>query len=102
MMQRIWAGIAATWAVIAIFAVLAFSHRAPAPATGGVVMARTASGALVPVPPASGASHATTGTSGVAATGVTGQPVTYVMTAAGTYVPAASTSTTAAAVTRSS
>ncbi len=102
MMQRIWAGIAATWAVIAIFAVLAFSHRPPAAPAGGVVMARTATGTLVPVSPASGASHAITGTSGVAAAGGTGQPVTYVKTAAGTYVPAVSTSTTAAAVTRSS
>jgi hypothetical protein len=100
MMQRIWAGIVATWAVIAVFAVLAFSQRAPAPATSGVVMARTPSGKLVPVAPAAGASHAVTGTSGVAAAG--GQPVTYVKTAAGTYVPAPSSAGTAAAVTRSS
>jgi hypothetical protein len=100
MMQRIWAGIVATWAVIAVFAVLAFAHRAPAPATSAVVIARTASGKLVPVAPAAGASHAVTGSSGVAATG--SQPVTYVKTAAGTYVPAPSSAGTAAAVTRSS
>ena len=102
MMQRIWAGIAATWAVIAIFAVLAFSQQAPAPAGGGVVMARTANGTLIPVAPSAGTSHATTGSSGVAATGGTGWPVTYVKTATGAYVPVGSTSTTAAAVTRSS
>jgi hypothetical protein len=98
MMQRIWAGIAATWAVIAVFTVLAFSQRPPVPPTGTVVMARTASGRLVPVAPAAGASHATTGSSSVAG----GQPVTYVRTASGALVPAASTQPASAAVTRSS
>ena len=102
MMQRIWAGIIATWAVIAIFAVLAFSQRPPAPASSGVVLARSASGKLVPVAPSAGVSHATTGSSSVAAGGATGQPVTYVKTTSGSYVPVSSTSTTAAAVTRSS
>jgi hypothetical protein len=102
MMQRIWAGIIATWAVIAIFAVLAFSQRPPAPASSGVVLARSASGKLVPVAPSGGVSHATTGSSSIAASGATAQPVTYVKTTSGSYVPVSSTSTTAAAVTRSS
>ena len=102
MMQRIWAGIVATWAVIAIFALLAFAQRAPAPSNGGVVMVQAANGKLVPIAPAAGASHATTGSSTVATSGGSNQAVTYVKTAAGTYVPVSSTSTTAAAVTRSS
>jgi len=52
MMQRIWAGIVATWAVIAIFALLAFAQRAPAPSAsngGAVVMAHV--GGVVMVTP---------------------------------------------------
>jgi len=103
MMRRIWAGIAATWAVIAIFVVLAASQR-PA-LTGGtaVVMARTATGALVPVTTGSTGVHATTSSSGVAASSSTGggQAVTYVKSANGTFVPVSS-AVPAAAVTRSS
>ncbi|HEY0388228.1 MAG TPA: hypothetical protein VGC71_07300 [Gaiellales bacterium] len=102
MMQRIWAAIAATWAVIAIFAVLAFSHRAPAPSGGAVVLTRSPSGKLVPASPSTGASHATTGSSGVATGAGVGQTATYVRTASGAYVPVSSAPTTAAAVTRSS
>lgn len=103
MMQRIWAAIAAVWAVVAIFAVLAFARPAPTMSTGSaVVMARSANGQLVPVAPATGA-HATTSSSGVpVSSGGAGQAVTYVKTAAGTYVPVASTAGSAAAVTRSS
>ena len=104
MMRRIWAGIAATWAVIAIFVVLAAS-QAPALKGGGtaVVMARTATGALVPVTPGSATVHATTSTSTVASSGSTGggQAVTYVKTANGTFVPVSSV-VPAAAVTRTS
>lgn len=104
MMRRIWAGIAATWAVIAIFVVLATVQR-PAPTGGGtaVVMARAATGALVPVTTGSAAVHATTGTSTVAASGssVSGQVVTYVKAANGAFVPVSS-ATPAAAVTRTS
>ncbi len=102
MMQRIWAGIAATWAAIAIFAVLAFAQPAPPATTGsGAVMARAANGQLVPVTPGTGA-HATTTSSGVPTNSGGTQAVTYVKTAAGTYVPVTSGASTAAAVTRSS
>ena len=50
MMRQVWAAIATAWAVMAVFVVLALSQRATLPATGtGVVMARSASGGLVPV-----------------------------------------------------
>jgi hypothetical protein len=104
MMRRIWAGIAATWAVIAIFVVLAASQRPAFPVAGtAVVMARTASGALVPVTPTSSAVHATTSSSRVATGGsvVAGQAVTYVKTANGSFVPVSSAAP-AAAVTRTS
>ena len=73
----------------------------PGSASGGVVLARSASGKLVPVAPSAGVTHATTGSSSVATGGGSGQAVTYVKTASGT-VPVPSTATTAAAVTRSS
>jgi hypothetical protein len=104
MMRRIWAGIAATCAVIAIFVVLAASQR-PVLTGGGtaVVMARTATGALVPVKPGSAAVHATTSSSTVASSSSTsgGQAVTYVKAANGAFVPVSSAAP-AAAVTRTS
>jgi hypothetical protein len=99
MMQRIWAGIAATWAVIAIFAVLAFGQPSrPAP-TGSVVMTRAANGQLVPATGGAGV-HAVTSSSSVAATGGA-QAVTYVKTSTGKLIPVTSTAS-ANAVTRSS
>jgi hypothetical protein len=95
MMRRLWAALAAAFSVAAVFTVLAFTQRAvPAtPASSSqIVMARTANGKLVPVPVApSGSVHGTTQTSptSAAATGGSpaGQPVTYVKTASGAYVP---------------
>lgn len=89
MMRRIWAGIAATWAVIAIFVVLAAAQR-PVP-TG------------VPVSPGSAAVHATTSSSTVASSGPTGggQVLTYVKAANGALVPVGSTAPVAT-VTRTS
>ena len=98
MMQRVWAGIAATWAVIAIFAVLAFGQPARPTGTNSVVMTRTPSGQLVPATSGTGGPAVTT-SSGVA---VGGTPsVTYVKTPSGQLVPVQSQSS-AAAVTRSS
>jgi hypothetical protein len=103
MMRRIWAGIAATWAVIAIFVVLAASQR-PA-LTGGtaVVMGRTATGGLARATPGSATVHATTSSSTVASTSSTGsgQAVTYIKAANGAFVPVSS-AVPAAGVTRSS
>ena len=106
MMRQVWAAIATAWAVMAVFVVLAFSQRATLPAaTGtGVVMARSASGGLVPVATGTGTGvvHATTSSSVVApAGGAGGQAVTYVKTAAGTLVPVTSRGSTVP-VTRSS
>jgi hypothetical protein len=103
MMRRIWAGIAATWAVIAIFVVLAASQHPSLTGGTAVVMARTATGALVRVTPGSAAVHATTSSSTVASSGSTGggQAVTYVKAANGTFVPVSSAAP-AAAVTRTS
>ena len=92
MMRRIWAAIAATVSVVSVFAVLALAQRpfqAASPQTTQPVLARAANGALVPVAPA-GSVHATTQTSPAAATAgasSAGQPVTYVKTASGNYVP---------------
>jgi hypothetical protein len=111
MIRRIYAGISAAVAVIAVFAVLAFAQRPTMPPAIGttVVMARTANGSLVPVATTPPAVHATTSSSGVAtqptaAVGGTGSAVVYVKTAKGTYVPLGRSSTPApvAAVTRSS
>lgn len=104
MMRRIWAGIAATWAVIAIFVVLAASQRPVLPGGGtAVVMARTATGALVPVTTGSAAVHATTSSSTVASSGSagTGPVVTYVKAANGAFVRVSSAAPVAA-VTRTS
>lgn len=109
MMRRLWAALAAAFSVAAVFTVLAFTQRA-APATPAaspqIVMARTANGKLVPVPVApSGSVHGTTQTSPTsAATGGSpaGQPVTYVKTASGAYVPVSAGSAPAQPTTRTS
>ena len=105
MMRQVWAAIATAWAVMAVFVVLALSQRATLPATGtGVVMARSASGGLVPVATGTGTGvvHATTSSSVVApAGGAGGQAVTYVKNAAGTLVAVTSAGSTVP-VTRSS
>jgi hypothetical protein len=111
MIRRIYAGISAAVAVIAVFGVLAFTQRPAAPtATGSTfVMARTANGSLVPVSTAPSTVHATTSSSGVAtqspaAGGGTGSAVVYVKNAKGSFVPVRSSPAPApvAAVTRSS
>ena len=71
-MQRIWTVVLSVWAMLAIVAVLAWSHR-PAPASSPqaaaqTVLVRTPNGKqqlVVLQPGALGASHATTHTSGV-------------------------------------
>jgi hypothetical protein len=92
MMRRIWAAIAATVSVVSVFAVLALAQpsrprRPRRPDRAGACRQR----ALVPVPVAStGSVHATTQTSPAAATpggSPAGQPVTYVKTASGNFVP---------------
>jgi len=113
MIRRIYAALCAAVAVVAVFGVLAFQQRTVAPTGPGtpVVMARTASGALVPVAAAPTTVHATTSSSGVATqsaatTGGTGPAVLYVKNAKGSFVPVGSASATTpapvAAVTRSS
>lgn len=112
MMRRIWAAIAAAWAVIAVFGVLALTQRPAVSGTSGttVVMARTASGTLVPTT-TSTAVHATTSSSAVAAPATTGGgpnvtgsgAVLYVKNPNGTFVPVSSSpAAVPAAVTRSS
>lgn len=71
-MQRIWTVVLSVWAMLAIVAVLAWSHRpTPAPppqAAAQTLVVQTVNGKkqLVVVQPAAlGASHATTQTSGV-------------------------------------
>jgi hypothetical protein len=113
MIRRIYAALCAAVAVVAVFGVLAFQQRPVAPSATGtpVVMARTASGALVPVTTAPSTVHATTSSSGVATqsaaatTGGTGSAVVYVKNAKGNFVPVGSSAATpapVAAVTRSS
>ncbi len=113
MIRRIYAALCAAVAVVAVFGVLAFQQRAVAPTATGtpVVMARTASGALVPVTTAPSTVHATTSSSGVAtqsaaAGGGTGSAVLYVKNAKGSFVPVgkspAATQAPVTAVTRSS
>jgi hypothetical protein len=113
MIRRLYAALCAAVAVVAVFGVLAFQQRTLAPTATGtqVVMARNASGALVPVTTAPSAVHATTSSSGVAtqpatAAAGTGSAVLYVKNANGRFVPvgksAAVTSAPVAAVTRSS
>lgn len=111
MFRRILASALAAAAVVATFAVLAFSQRPPTPVTAGsqkVIVTRTAGGALVPIVPGTGTVHATTSSSGVASNAVAnGSPsqsmVVYVKTPAGKFVPIGSQpTTTPAAITRSS
>ena len=110
MMRRLWAALAAAFSVAAVFTVLAFAQRSVPATTASssqIVMARAANGKLVPVPVApSGSVHATTQTSpaSAAATGgsAAGQPVTYVKTASGTYVPVSAGSAPAQPTTRTS
>ena len=95
MIRRIYAALCAAVAVVAVFGVLAFQQRTVAPTATGtpVVMARTASGALVPVTTAPSTVHATTSSSGVATqsadatAGGTGSAVVYVKNANGNFVP---------------
>jgi hypothetical protein len=66
MMRRVWAAICTAFAVVAVFAVLAVTHRQPvtSAAPGGqVVLVRSAGGGLVPVTVPGGGVHATTQTS---------------------------------------
>jgi hypothetical protein len=111
MIRRIYAGISAAVAVIAVFGVLAFTQRPAAPTATSttVVMARTANGLLVPVSVAPSSVHATTSSSGVATQSPAAgrgiaSPVVYVKNAKGSYVPVGTSPAppTAAAVTRSS
>lgn len=98
MIRRIWAALAALWAVIAIFVVLAVSQRPKPPLFAGTnaALTRTAGGSVAGVATTSGLVHATTSSSIVA-----GQPSAamsvgaptfqlYVRTATGTFVPVAS------------
>jgi cyanate permease len=68
-MQRVWTVVLSVWAMLAIVAVLAWSHRAvatPPQATPQTLVVKTAHGKQVVVvqPGALGAAHATTHTSG--------------------------------------
>jgi hypothetical protein len=63
MMRRVWAAVCTAFAVVAVFAVLAVTHRQSitSAATGSqVVLVRSASGALVPATLPGGGVHATT------------------------------------------
>jgi cyanate permease len=70
-MQRIWTVVLSVWAMLAIVAVLAWSHRptpAPPQAAAQTLVVKTVNGKrqLVVVQPAAlGAAHGTTQTSGV-------------------------------------
>jgi cyanate permease len=71
-MQRIWTVVLAVWAMLAIVAVLAWSHRPTAPplpaAAAQTLVVKGANGKqqlVVVQPGAVGAPHATTSTSGV-------------------------------------
>jgi len=70
-MQRVWIAVLSVWAMLAIVAVLAWTHRAvPAaqpPATPQTLVVQTPNGKrqiVILQPGALGASHATTHTSG--------------------------------------
>jgi cyanate permease len=68
-MQRIWVSVLAVWAMLAIVAVLAWTHRPLAsaqPASSRTMIVQTANGKrqVVVLAPAAGAAHATTHTSG--------------------------------------
>jgi hypothetical protein len=71
-MQRIWTVVLSVWAMLAIVAVLAWSHRPVAPplpaAAAQTLVVKGANGKqqlVVVQPGAAGAPHATTSTSGV-------------------------------------
>ena len=71
-MQRIWAVVLSVWAMLAIVAVLAWTHHPPAPvaspAAAQTLVVKGANGKqqlVVVQPGALGATHATTSTSGV-------------------------------------
>ena len=69
-MQRVWVAVLSVWVLLAIVAVLAWSHRPLAnaqPQTARTVVVQTANGKrqVVLLAPAVGAAHATTHTSGV-------------------------------------
>ena len=113
MIRRVYAALCAAFAVVAVFGVLAFQQRTLAPTATAtpVVMARSASGALVPVTTGPPTVHATTSSSGVptqsaTAGGGTGSAVLYVKNASGSFVPVgkstAASPAPVAAVTRSS
>jgi cyanate permease len=69
-MQRVWVGVLSVWALLAIVAVLAWTHRplanaSPQPARAVVVQTANGKRQVVLLAPATGAAHATTHTSGV-------------------------------------
>jgi cyanate permease len=70
-MQRVWTVVLSVWAMLAIVAALAWTHRPPAPTTQAQPQTLVVKGAngkkqLVVVQPGSlGAPHATTATSAV-------------------------------------
>jgi hypothetical protein len=69
-MQRVWVSLLSVWLLLAIVAVLAWTHRPLAsaqPQSARAVVVQTANGKrqVVLLAPAVGASHATTHTSGV-------------------------------------
>lgn len=70
-MQRVWTVVLSVWAMLAIVAVLAWTHGSPAPppqATPQTLVLEGANGKqqlVVVQPGALGATHATTATSGV-------------------------------------
>jgi hypothetical protein len=70
-MQRVWAAVLSVWAMLAMVAVLAWTHHPPAPppaqAVSQTVLLKTAHGKqrFVVVQAAQGPPHATTSTSAV-------------------------------------
>ena len=69
-MQRVWVSVISVWVMLAIVAVLAWTHRPLAsaqPASPRTMIVQTANGKrqLVVLAPAVGTAHATTHTSGV-------------------------------------
>ena len=69
-MQRVWVTVLSVWAMLAIVAVLAWTHRPLAsaqPVSTRTMVVQTANGKrqVVVLAPATGAAHATTHTSGV-------------------------------------
>ena len=69
-MQRVWVAVLSVWALLAIVAVLAWTHRPlanAAPQSVRAVVVQTANGKrqVVLLAPPTGAAHATTHTSGV-------------------------------------